>query len=192
MSSVQEHGVKYTYKDYITWPENERRELIHGIPYNMSPAPSRQHQQISRALERAIDTFLVDKPCEMYHAPFDVRFPGKDEVDESITTVVQPDILVVCDEHKLDDKGCNGAPDFIIEIMSKSTAAKDMNEKLFLYEEHKVKEYWIIDPWDNTIKIYLLDSSGKYSPPQLFSKNEKIDVVTLPGLIINVDKIFAG
>ena len=190
MSSIHEYGAKYTYKDYITWPAHERWELIHGIPWNMSPAPSRQHQQISLALERIIDTFLRGKPCEMYHAPFDVRLPLPDENTESITTVVQPDIIVVCYKYKLDDKGCIGSPDFIIEILSESTAAKDMNEKLFLYEKHKVKEYWIVDPWDNTVKVYILNTRGKYSAPGLFSKNDTINVKTLPGLVIKVNTLF--
>lgn len=192
MSSLPQQGEKYTYKDYLTWPENERWELIHGIPYSMSPAPVRMHQQISLAFERIIDEFLKDKPCEMYHAPLDVRLPETGETDETAATVVQPDILVVCDTQKLDDKGCLGAPDFIIEILSESTAAKDMNEKLFLYEEHGVKEYWIVDIWDKTIKTYVLDKNNKYPPPHLFSKKEIAEVKTLPGLIIDLSLVFPG
>jgi Uma2 family endonuclease len=151
---------KYTYKDYLAWPDNERWELIHGIPYSMSPAPSRMHQQVSLAFVRIMDEFLRDKSCELYYAPLDVRLPEAGEAEETNATVVQPDIFVVCDSHKLDDRGCSGPPDFIIEIMSESTAAKDMNEKLFLYESHGVKEYWIVDIWDKTIKTYIMDKNN--------------------------------
>jgi Uma2 family endonuclease len=192
MSSLLEEGKKYTYKDYLSWPDNEQWELIHGIPYAMSPAPTRIHQQVSLAFERIIDEFLKDTSCEMYHAPLDVRLPEAGESDETNVTVVQPDILVVCDSHKLDDKGCSGPPDFIIEIMSESTAAKDMNEKLFLYEDHGVKEYWIVDIWDKTIKTYILDKNNTYLPPHLYFKTEKVEVKTLPGLIIDLSLVFPG
>lgn len=187
MSSLPVQGEKYTYKDYLTWPVDEQWELIHGVPYSMSPAPTRIHQKISLAFERIIYEFLKDKSCEMYHAPLDVRLPGDGETDES---VVQPDILVVCDKKKLDDKGCSGAPDFIIEILSESTAAKDMHEKLFLYEEYGVKEYWIVDIWDKTVKSYVLDANNTYPPPHLFSKREKAEVKILPGLVIDLSQVF--
>ena len=181
---------KYVYKDYLNWPDDERWELIKGIPYNMSPAPSRLHQEILVNLIRIISNYLEKASCEIYPAPFDVRLQEYGENKETASNVVQPDISVICDISKLDDKGCIGAPDFIVEILSESTASKDMNEKLFLYEKHKVKEYWIVDLWDKTIKAYILENTGKYSLPILYRKTDTIKVHTLQNLNINLNSIF--
>ncbi|NLM43852.1 MAG: Uma2 family endonuclease [Clostridiales bacterium] len=182
---------KYTYKDYTTWPENERWELIQGIPFNMSPAPSRIHQKILGALHLMFASYLQDKTCEVYLAPFDVRLPDKNEAaDDEITNVVQPDLLVVCDTNKLDDRGCKGAPDLIIEITSKSTAKKDMWDKMLLYEKSKVKEYWIVHPLDQTIMVYTLNEEQKYEKPQVFDITDDIKVGILEELTVDVSKIF--
>ena len=120
----------YTYADYLTWPEGERWELIEGVPYNMSPAPFRKHQGVVMELSRQIANFLNDKSCEVYSVPFDVRLlPDISQEDatrvddDDLTTVVQPDISIICDSEKLDERGCLGAPDVIIEVLSPSTAA---------------------------------------------------------------------
>lgn len=183
-------GNNFTYGDYINWPDDERWELIDGYAYNMSPAPSRRHQQISRELEIPIGVFLADKPCEVYDAPFDVRLPEADEDDEDIYTVVQPDIVVVCDEKKLDDKGCRGAPDLIIEILSPATSAKDMKIKLALYERHGVKEYWVVHPTDNIIMVFKLDKKKMYGKPVVYSEEDKISTPILEGLEIDLDQVF--
>ena len=149
----------FTYGDYLKWPNNERWELINGVPYNMTPSPSRTHQGILAALLTKFYTFLEDKECKVYNAPFDVRLPEGAEKEEEIKTVVQPDLVVVCDQTKLDDKGCLGAPDLIIEITSPSTARLDLKEKFALYERMGVKEYWIINPTDETVMVFLLRSS---------------------------------
>jgi Uma2 family endonuclease len=130
----------YTFKDYLEWPEGERWELIEGVAYNMTPSPSRSHQRISVALVDQIFQYLKGKKCEMYHAPFDVRLLEGEEEDGEVRTVVQPDIVVVCDPSKLDEKGCKGSPDLIMEILSPSTASKDYITKLNLYEKNKVSE----------------------------------------------------
>jgi Uma2 family endonuclease len=183
--------LKYTYKDYMTWPKNERWELIQGIPFNMSPAPSRIHQDISRELVLQFGNYLHDKTCRVYTAPFDVRLPDKNEdTDDEITNVVQPDLLVVCDTNKLDDRGCKGAPDLIIEIISKSTAKKDMWDKMLLYEKSKVKEYWIVHPLDQTIMIYTLNEEQKYEKPRVFDVADDIKVGILEELTIDVSRIF--
>ena len=183
-------GTNFTYGDYVNWPEDERWELIDGYAYNMSPAPSRRHQKISRDLEFQIVSFLTDKPCDVYDAPFDVRLPEADEQDEDIETVVQPDIVVVCDEKKLDDKGCRGAPDIIIEILSPATAPKDMKIKLPLYEKHGVKEYWVVQPIDNIILVFKLGKNKKYGKPEVYTEEDKIKTAILDGLEIELDKIF--
>ena len=125
----------YTYEDYLLWSDEERWELIDGVPYNMTPAPSRVHQGISMELSRQIANHLAGKMCKIYAAPFDVRLPKSDEEEEQIETVVQPDLVVVCDGNKLDERGCKGAPDLIIEILSPYTAGKDMKIKRNLYED---------------------------------------------------------
>lgn len=166
----------YTYADYLSWPEEERWELLEGIPYNMSPAPFRKHQSIAGELFRQIANFLHDKACEVYSALFDVRLlpeASQDELrkadDDDLTTVVQPDISVICDADKLDERGCLGTPDMIIEVLSPSTAAKDQIQKLALYEKCGVKEYWIVHPTDKIVTVRLLNEYGKYGS-QLFTK----------------------
>ncbi len=181
---------KFTYGDYANWPEDERWELIEGYAYNMSPAPSRRHQQISRDLGVQIVNFLADKSCEVYFAPFDVRLPEADEPDEDIETVVQPDMVVVCDKSKLDEKGCRGAPDLIIEILSPFTAPKDMKIKLALYEKHGVKEYWVVHPIDNIVMVFKLGKNKKYGKPEVYTEEDKIKTTILDGLEIELKKVF--
>lgn len=183
-------GNTFTYGDYVNWPDEERWELIDGIAYNMSPAPSRRHQKISRELERQIANFLLDKPCEVYDAPFDVRLPEANEEDANIMTVVQPDIVVVCDHDKLDDAGCRGAPDLIIEILSPFTASKDMKTKLSLYEKHGVKEYWIVHPVDNTVLVFKLGKNKMYGKPDVYTAEDKIKTSILDGLEIDLNTVF--
>lgn len=181
---------KFTYGDYANWPEDERWELIDGYAYNMSPAPSRRHQHISIELIKQIAYYLDDKPCFIYHAPFDVRLPEADEPDEDIETVVQPDIVVVCDKDKLDEKGCRGAPDLIIEILSPFTAPKDMKIKLSLYDKHAVKEYWVVHPIDNIVMVFKLGKNKKYGKPEVYTEEDKIKTAILEGLEIELEKVF--
>jgi Uma2 family endonuclease len=182
-----------TYGDYQHWPEDERYELIDGVVYDMSPAPSRKHQEILVELGTTIANYLRGKPCKIYFAPFDVRLPVDQEKDEDITTVVQPDLVVVCDRSKLDDRGCRGAPDFVVEILSPSSAANDYIRKLALYERHGVKEYWIIHPLDKIVMVYSLDSSGGYGKPQIYCHEDRIDVgIFAADLTIELAAIFQG
>ncbi|MFW5975088.1 MAG: Uma2 family endonuclease [Bacteroidota bacterium] len=134
---------KYTYADYLTWMDDIRRELINGFVKLMTPSPSRKHQELSVNFTRIFGNYTFKKGCKVFHAPSDVRLPknGNTTSDKEIYTVVQPDIYVVCDLDKLDDKGCLGAPDFIIEIVSAQNAKRDVSEKYELYEKHGVKEY---------------------------------------------------
>lgn len=180
----------FTYRDYLKWPEDERWELINGAPYNMTPSPSRTHQGILTALLTKFYTFLEDKECKVYVAPFDVRLPEGDEKEEEIKTVVQPDLLVVCDQTKLDDKGCLGAPDLIIEITSPSTAHLDLKEKFALYERMGVKEYWIVNPTDEIVMVFRLDPQGRYGRPAVYSSEDSIQVGILDELSISLIDIF--
>jgi Uma2 family endonuclease len=183
----------YTYGDYKNWPEDERWEIIEGVAWNMSPAPSRKHQGLSTRFIEQILPYLKGKGCELYHAPFDVLLPKIDEQDEDdITTVVQPDISVICDKNKLTDKGCTGAPDWIIEILSPFTSRKDLVIKHNLYQRHGVREYWVVDPGNNYIHVYRLDDSGAYSEePEIFLKEDTVSCQVLEGLTINLDEIFS-
>ncbi len=180
----------FTYADYLTWDDDERWELIDGVVYNMSPAPMRKHQKILVKLSRILDVYLDGKPCEVYVAPFDVRFAEKSNDDNNtIDSVVQPDISVICNEMKLDDYGCIGSPDLIIEILSPSTAKKDKTVKFKLYEKYGVKEYWVVHPDENIIEIFKL-SGDAYLHAEVYGKDDSIEVKLLGELIIDVNQIF--
>lgn len=146
----------YTYADYLTWQWGEMTELIRGKIYKMSPAPGSLHQKISGNLFLQIRSFLTGEKCQVFSAPFDVRLPSlkKSKSDQEITTVVQPDLCVICDPSKIDDRGCIGAPDWIIEILSPPTSSKDLTEKFDVYEEAGVKEYWVVHPQEQTLLVY--------------------------------------
>ncbi len=179
-----------TYSDYLRYTEDDRFELIAGEVYDMSPAPSRRHQEVSGELFKQIAVFLTGKSCRVYSAPFDVRLSEADETEEETSTVVQPDISVICDHKKLDDKGCKGAPDFIAEIISPSTASKDNITKAALYEKHGVKEYWIVHPLDNIIVIRRLGENGKYTPADFYEGKGTMELAVLPDLAIDLDTLF--
>lgn len=182
----------FTYGDYLEWPQDERWELIEGVPFDMSPAPSRDHQRILMRLAAKIQNFLLEKgdKCHIYPAPFDVRLPTADEKDDDVMTVVQPDITVICDESKLDERGCRGTPDFVVEIVSPSTVKRDMTEKLLLYERHGVPEYWIIHPGEKSVMVYRLNESKKYLRPEIFEYEDTIEIALKDTFRFNLKEIF--
>ena len=182
MSMPQPNG-KYTYADYCTWDDSERWELIDGVPYAMAPAPTWQHQGISVVLSGQLREFLKGKPCNVFTAPFDVRLNANDEDD----TVVQPDLVVICDRSKLSGTGCIGAPDLVIEILSPSTARHDKWIKLQQYQLAGVREYWIVDPDSQTVSAHLLEN-GKYT---VAAYGDSAPVTVLPGCEINLEDVFA-
>lgn len=181
---------RFTYKNYLTWPENERWELIDGIAYDMTPAPSRFHQQLLTNLIVPIGSYLTGKECKVFPAPFDVRFAERSLGDDDIGTVVQPDIVVVCDKSKLDDRGCIGAPDLVIEILSPATAAKDMKEKFALYEKYGVLEYWMVQPLDKTVMVFKSGEDKKYGKPDIYIAGDEIKVGIFDDLTIDLKAVF--
>ncbi|GIM60595.1 Uma2 family endonuclease [Capnocytophaga canis] len=182
-----ENGV-YTYADYLLWKFEERVELLKGKIFKMSPAPSLKHQKISMNLSGLLWQFLRGKKCQLFSAPFDVRLPKKEEKGDNIHTVVQPDLCVICDESKLDERGCIGAPDLIIEILSPGNSKKEMKNKFELYQESGVEEYWIVNPTDENILVNVLED-GKYRilKPVV---DEYITSVKFPELKIHTSDIF--
>ncbi len=181
----------YTFADYLNVAE-DWVELIRGKLVKMTPMPSTTHQLISARIFQKIINYLDNRPCNVFHPPFDVRLPqrGKSTKDQNITTVVQPDITVICDPDKLDERGCLGAPDWIIEILSPGNIRKDTHDKLELYEEAGVREYWIVHPAEQTIIKYLPDSNGRYIGSKPFTKGDKIPVSILEGFAIDLDEVF--
>ena len=190
MAIAIDHSQKYSYADYLNWSDDERWEIISGFPYNMSPAPTRRHQYISGVLFSAFFNLLKGRPCQVYAAPFDVRLSEDMSDDHLIENVVQPDLSVFCDKSKLDDKGAIGAPDLVVEILSPSTASKDMKTKLLLYQKFGVKEYWLVDPEKKTVERFNLDRQGKYNPGMVFQEN-KVKSELFADFQIPLDELFA-
>lgn len=180
----------YNYAQYLTWHFQERIELIKGRLFKMSPAPARRHQGISLEISSQFRTYLRKKTCKIYSAPFDVRLSAIGKKDEEIFTVVQPDICVICDKIKLDEKGCIGAPDLIVEILSPATAKKDIKDKFELYQENGVKEYWIVAPESCIVDVFELDEKGIYQLRSKYTKGDLVQVGILPDLYINLDDVF--
>jgi Uma2 family endonuclease len=183
----------YTYADYLTWQDNTRYELYNGVVHEMMPAPSRKHQEISANLVFEFKRFTQKKPCKVYHAPFDVRLPNTETAlaDEEVYTVVQPDIVVVCDPKKLDKKGCIGAPDLIVEILSPSNSRNDIEDKFALYEHAGVPEYWIIHPEEETLIVYRLNNDGNYAFQHLYSNMARVSVGIFKHVIVDLSHIFS-
>ncbi|WP_454961939.1 Uma2 family endonuclease [Capnocytophaga leadbetteri] len=182
------YGV-YSYADYLLWKFKERVELFKGKLFKMS-APSAIHQEISMRLAGELYQFFKGKDCKVFHAPFDVRLLKESQEDKNIYTVVQPDICVVCDPEKIDKRGCEGAPDLVIEILSPGNSKKEMKYKYNLYEEAKVPEYWIIDPDHQNVLVYVLED-GKYLNPMNIVEGN-ITSQKFPTLKIHTDDIFSN
>jgi Uma2 family endonuclease len=183
-------SVSYTYADYLQWQFEERLELFRGRIFKLS-APNTKHQVIAGNILVSVKNFLGRQKCQVFIAPFDVRLPVKNrKKDNEVTTVVQPDICIVCDETKIDTRGCCGAPDLVVEILSPGNSHKEVNLKFELYEEAGVKEYWIVYPEEESLAIFLLSENGKYDGATLYAGKDKINSKAVPGLIIDTKEIF--
>jgi len=180
---------RYSYADYLSWELDEMVEIIKGRLFKMTAAPNRMHQKIAGNLYYHLHGFLKGSPCEVYIAPFDVRLPKTSTRNEDIYTVVQPDICVVCDKEKLDDAGCLGAPDLIVEILSPGNNRKELQNKYEIYQESEVKEYWIIHPAERTLMIYGLQE-GHFVPSRLLTSGDMVTSSVLPGFSLDLQDFF--
>lgn len=179
---------KYSYADYLNWSEEERWEIIDGIPY-MYAAPSRIHQEILMELSKQFAVYLTGKPCRVYPTPFCVRL-DIEKNDNDVKNVVEPDITIVCDSSKLDDKGMKGSPDMIVEILSPSTAKNDKLIKFNKYEKAGVKEFWLVEPEQKLVSVFVLQTNGRYGRPDIYSDEDKIQVSIFSDLEIELKQVF--
>ncbi len=182
---------KYSYADYLKWETEKRIELIEGVPFELFPAPSTVHQEISGKINFVLYSHFINKPCKVFVAPFDVRFPKSAAKDEEVFTVVQPDLCVICDLKKLDKRGCLGAPDLVVEILSPGNSAREKREKYELYESEGVKEYWMVDYQEKTVFIYTLNDSGKFIGKQPLTESETLISILFPEIEINLKQLFS-
>jgi len=179
-----EEDGRYTYADYEGWNDGNRYELIDGFVYLMS-APSSIHQSISMELSKQLAVFLTGKQCRVFAAPFDVCLNGLGDEDD---TVVQPDILVVCDTTKIERKYCNGAPDMVIEILSPSTSSRDIFTKLNKYQKAGVREYWVVDPDTMAVNVHILENDCYVI--HSYESEDEIAVTVLEGCVIKLPDVF--
>jgi len=190
LSQLDPEGV-YTYADYLNWQFQERVELIRGRLFPMSPAPNTFHQQILGALNFCLYGHFLGKQCQVFAAPFDVRLPVSRKKGQT-TTVVQPDLCIICDASKLDNQGCDGAPDLIIEILSPGNSKKEMREKYQVYEESGVREYWLVYPLDREVRVYVLNEEGKYIGLAPVLEDEVLRSAVFSGLEVDLGMVFGG
>ena len=181
----------HTYADYLTWSRSYADELIDGTAYvREPPSPSWSHQGIVGELYRQVANALEGKPCRVRVAPLDVRLPKSTEEDDQVDTVVQPDVLIVSDLEKIDARGMRGAPDWVAEVLSPSTARHDRTVKLAAYERAGVREVWLIEPVDRTLTIYKL-AAGRYGPATVLELKGRTQLTAVPDVTIDWARVLA-
>lgn len=179
----------HTYADYLIWSADYGNEVIDGVAYvREPPSPSRLHQELVLALGHQLVTALTGKPARAYIAPLDVRLPKDGGADDQIDTIVQPDVFIVCALQKLDERGMCGAPDWVAEVLSPSTARYDSTTKLRAYERAGVPEVWLINPTDRTVAIYRIEA-GRYMPPAILELQGRTAIAAVPGVSIDWDRL---
>lgn len=189
LSQLDPHA-NYTYADYLTWQIQERVELLRGKIRQMA-APNRVHQGISLNLSRMFSTALLKSPCKVYAAPFDVRLTRFNKLkNKEVTTVVQPDLCVICDPEKLDVRGCIGAPDLVVEILSPGNSKTEMKDKFDLYEEAGVREYWLVYPGERSVQIFQLNETGRYIGLRPYVDGDTVTTPIVPGMEVVLADVF--
>ena len=191
LSQLDMNG-KYNYADYLTWKFEQAVEIIKGHIMPMA-APSRKHQSISWQLTLMVGNTFMNQKCRAFAAPFDVRLFDKSKsvkANQDVYSVVQPDICIICDVDKLDDKGCQGAPDLVIEILSAGNSKKEMKIKKQLYEENLIREYWIIDPEHETVHQFVLGDNQLYNPPIIYVSEDVVYADIFKELQVPLEKVF--
>ena len=179
----------YSYADYFKWQFEDRVELIKGKIFKMSPAPNFDHQVLAGEIYATLRNFLKKQTCKAFVSPFDVRFPRKSKEDKDIFTVLQPDVCVVCDTSKYDKRGCVGAPDIVVEVLSPSNNEKELKNKFDIYEESGVQEYWIVSPQDKTFLVNRL-VEGRYVTSRLMVSGDIVTSTVLPGFEMDLKELF--
>lgn len=193
LSQLDPNGT-YSYADYLTWQLEESVELIKGKIMAMSPAPSRKHQTVITNLGGKLYQFFHKKPCNLFYTPFDVKLYDRRKSllkNGEAFSVVQPDLCVICDKEKLTEQGCDGAPDWIIEVLSPGNSRKEVRLKFDLYEESGVNEYWLVFPYEQIVQQFVLDQHGKYQLRALYPGNEIAIPHLFPDLQIDLNDVFA-
>ena len=181
---------RYTFADLLQWDDNIRYELYYGVPVALA-SPSDTHQNISGEIHYQLKDYLRGKKCKVYYAPFDVRlFESEEERPEDVDIVLQPDLMVVCDENKVDRRGVHGAPDLVIEILSSASARYDKLIKFNLYQRAGVREYWLVDPVSRSVSVYML-KDGIYHAPSVYNSDSFVPVGVLDACQIDLSTVFA-
>ncbi len=184
-----DYGMTYTYADYLKFDFEYMVELIRGKIFRMSPAPKIVHQNISMNLSRILSFFFLNRNCKIFSAPIDVVLPIFNEKKDTSTTVVQPDLCVICNLTKIEEACINGAPDLIIEILSPHTRKKDLQFKYDIYEETGVKEYWIVMPEEKLVEVFVL-KKNKYHRVYTYTETDTMQSVIFPDLIVDLNDVF--
>jgi len=180
-SILRSRSAHYTVADYMAWPDEERWELIDGVAYDMSPAPTVKHQGIVGRVYSRLEQKLRGKTCQPFIAPVDVVLSAVD--------VVQPDVIVVCDPEKITERNIQGPPDWVAEVLSPSTARKDLREKKKLFERSGVKEYVVFDPVQNWVQRFVL-VDGAYGPGEILDPQENLELGFMPGEFLPLSEVF--
>ena len=187
--SVKRKQQRYSYADYLTWDDDRRYEIIDGEVFDMT-SPSLLHQSISGELSRQMANYFEDKPCKVFAAPLDVLLAKNTSRSNEVFTVVQPDIMVVCDPKKLEERGIVGAPDLVVEIISPSTSSKDNIIKRRIYEQAGVKEFWLISPVERLIRVNKLGKDGLFEREEIYDDTAQIEIAQFAGLSIDCRRLF--
>ena len=185
-----DYSKTYTYADYLQWDFEDRVELIKGKIFELGPSPFTAHQRVSGNILFAVANYLKKKTCEVFAAPFDVRLPHQSKENKDVINVVQPDICVICDPSKIDERGCLGAPDIVVEILSPGNNKTELQNKYEVYEESGVQEYWIVSPQDKTLLKYTLNQDGVYVSSRLLTTGNDVTTPILPGFVMNLEEVF--